>query len=269
MKIQRILVALDTSAHSLAALEASAELAAALGAELVGLYVEDENLRHLTRLPFAQEVDSVSGETRRLESSDVERHLRRQAEEVRRILERRAVRQRVQWSFRTARGSVAARIREAASEADLVIVGVRSRTPIHGPGSTTRALVSSEARVMILRQGARLDRAVRVVFDGSDAAREGLALARRLAARRQAELVVVLLPCEDPEVESMLDRELAEMEVPTRKVRLWRGDPQTVAAALARQTSGLVVIPRAVLGPDEARRNRFLGAVRGPVLLVG
>ena len=42
--IRRILVALDTSKHSLAALEAADELAAWLKAELFGLFVEDINL---------------------------------------------------------------------------------------------------------------------------------------------------------------------------------------------------------------------------------
>ena len=42
--IRRILVALDASPHSLAALEAASELADALKAELVGIFVEDVNL---------------------------------------------------------------------------------------------------------------------------------------------------------------------------------------------------------------------------------
>jgi nucleotide-binding universal stress UspA family protein len=50
--IRRILVALDASPHSFAALEAAAHLAAHLEAELFGLYVEDENLlRGADRFP--------------------------------------------------------------------------------------------------------------------------------------------------------------------------------------------------------------------------
>ena len=45
--IRRILVALDASPHSQAALQAASELAAALKAELVGIFVEDVNLLHL------------------------------------------------------------------------------------------------------------------------------------------------------------------------------------------------------------------------------
>ncbi len=42
--IRRILVALDASPHSQAALEAASDLADALKAELVGIFVEDVNL---------------------------------------------------------------------------------------------------------------------------------------------------------------------------------------------------------------------------------
>ncbi|MBK7177644.1 MAG: universal stress protein [Chloroflexi bacterium] len=56
MKIQRILVALDASPHSLAALEAAIDLAERLDAELQGLFVEDINLLRLAQLPFAREL---------------------------------------------------------------------------------------------------------------------------------------------------------------------------------------------------------------------
>ena len=42
--IRRILVALDSSPHSMAALETAVELAANLGARIIGLFVEEANL---------------------------------------------------------------------------------------------------------------------------------------------------------------------------------------------------------------------------------
>ncbi|MGB7837261.1 MAG: universal stress protein, partial [Terrimicrobiaceae bacterium] len=60
MNIRRILVALDASAHSRAALEAACELALGLDAELSGLFVEDINLLRLAQLPFASEISYPS-----------------------------------------------------------------------------------------------------------------------------------------------------------------------------------------------------------------
>ena len=71
--IQRILVALDASPHSQAALDAAATLAARVSAELQGLFIEDVNLLRLAELPFAREVGSFTATHRRLDARDLER----------------------------------------------------------------------------------------------------------------------------------------------------------------------------------------------------
>ena len=53
---RRIVVALDASSHSHAALAAAVALAGRLQAELQGIFVEDVNLLRLAELPFAREV---------------------------------------------------------------------------------------------------------------------------------------------------------------------------------------------------------------------
>ena len=52
--VHRILVLLDASAHSLAELAATADLAAATEVELESLFVEDIKLVRLAGLPFAR-----------------------------------------------------------------------------------------------------------------------------------------------------------------------------------------------------------------------
>ena len=58
---RRILVAIDTSPHGSAALEAAARLATELRAELEGLFIEDINLLRLAGLPFAREIQLGDG----------------------------------------------------------------------------------------------------------------------------------------------------------------------------------------------------------------
>ena len=50
-QMRRILVAVDASPHSLAALDAALRLAADLEAEIIGLFVEDINLLRLAGMP--------------------------------------------------------------------------------------------------------------------------------------------------------------------------------------------------------------------------
>ncbi|MGD9028912.1 MAG: universal stress protein, partial [Anaerolineae bacterium] len=56
LTIRRILIALDASSHSIAALRAAARLASSLEAELHGLFVEDINLLRAAGLPMAREL---------------------------------------------------------------------------------------------------------------------------------------------------------------------------------------------------------------------
>ncbi|MGI9243387.1 MAG: universal stress protein, partial [Verrucomicrobiales bacterium] len=64
---RRILIGLDSSPTSLRGLAAAAEMAARLDAELVGLFVEDDNLLRLARLPQSYEIGMQSARSRNLD----------------------------------------------------------------------------------------------------------------------------------------------------------------------------------------------------------
>lgn len=209
--IKRILVALDASTHSLAALEAAADLAAALEAELLGLFVEDENLLHLAGLPFAREVRSPSATSRQMSSERMEQDLRLQAAQARRALQAAAERVQVRWSFRTVRGQVTPSVLAAALDADLVAMG-RISQPVSKSsrlGSTARAATASVRRsVLLMQQGSDLSYPVLVTFDGSPAAWQALLAAARLAQAGDHDLGVLLLS-EEPETVSDMKNEIS------------------------------------------------------------
>jgi nucleotide-binding universal stress UspA family protein len=196
LTIRRILVALDASTHSLAALAAAAELAASMHAELLGLYVEDENLVHLAALPFASEVRSHSAVSKPVNSNEMEAALRLQASQARRALEAAATKANAKWSFQVVRGQVTASILAAALEADLLAMGrisrpLSSRTRL---GSSARAVMSGSGRsVLIMEQGSHLHYPVLATFDGSAAARQALTAAAQLAQSSGVNLNVLIL----------------------------------------------------------------------------
>jgi len=194
--IQRILVAIDASRHSLAALEAGADLAAHLEAELVGLFVEDTNLLRLAELPFAQEVGTFSANRRWLDPEQVERQLRAQAERTRRALAAQAERTQVHWSFEVTRGIVAAAVLTAAAEADLVILGRASHGAgtAKGLGSTARAVVfGATCTALVISQGRGLRLPVLVLYDGSRLGLKALAVAAGLVRGEDLHLVIFVL----------------------------------------------------------------------------
>lgn len=119
MSIRRITV-VQEAVQAARTLDAVAQAAAALEAELTGLFVEDVELLHFAGLPFAREIGAFSA--RALDVGTMERRLRSQAEEARRVLAAAAEGKPLRWSFRVERGSVPARVRSALAEADLVVL---------------------------------------------------------------------------------------------------------------------------------------------------
>lgn len=121
MRIRRVIVGLDPALQSRALLEAAAALAGSMEAELVGLFVENQDLLHFAGLPFAREVGYTSATRRALDVESMERSLRALAKEAQETLAAIAGRMPVAWSFRVTRGALAAELLAAVEEADLVI----------------------------------------------------------------------------------------------------------------------------------------------------
>jgi nucleotide-binding universal stress UspA family protein len=210
--IQRILVALDASPHSLAALEAAVALAADLHAELLGLFVEDADLLRLAGLPFARELGLYSTTPRPLDEPQVERELRARARRAEQALAAMADRAQVPWSFRVARGTIAAELLAAAAEADLISLGRAGLSPTgrRRVGSTARAVLSqTSGPVLIVRQGGRLRMPIVAVYDGSALASKALATAVRMAQGKEGELLV-LVAADDPYETERLQAQAAE-----------------------------------------------------------
>lgn len=197
IEFRRILVALDASKESLVALEAAAALAACLHAELTGLFIEDTDLLNLAAFPFSREAPALSRSGRLLEPEQLERDLRTKAAMARQALARTADAFQLQWSFRVARGRVAAELLAAAAEADLVAVGKGTR-PLSGQarlGRQTRVVAARSARSMLFAAVVSAPRAAALaaVYDGSAPARAALVLAAQLSERHGQRLLAVVL----------------------------------------------------------------------------
>ena len=193
--IRRILVALDASPHSMVALEAAAELAARLQADLLGLFVEDTALLHLADSPYAREILYPAATEAPLNRANMESKLKAQSEQARKALAAAAERSQIRWSFRTVRGEVTAEVLAAASEFDLLAMGKVgwSLGQQARMGSTARQLAMSAIPVLLLPEH-RLPSDARLLmrYDASPAARLSILAATQLAKPGAAELTVLL-----------------------------------------------------------------------------
>lgn len=188
LHIRRILVALDASQHSLAALEMAASMAELLHAELMGVFVEDINLLRVAQLPFVQEVRYPMARLREIDEARMTQQLRALAAQAERELSEIAAKRHVRWSFRIARGSVAAELLAASlqAEADMLALGRfgRSLVPQTLLGSTARVAVKqAKGPVLLMRAGVDLEQPLLLIYDGTAAARRALVLASLLVGK--------------------------------------------------------------------------------------
>ena len=183
-RIRRILIALDSSPHSLAALEAAIDLAARMEAQLAGLFAEGVELLRMADAPFARELLYPAAKEAPMNRAAMEHKLRAQSEQARKALATAADRAQVQWTFRTVRGQVTSEVLAAAGDADLLAIGktgssLKRRVKI---GSTPLELAIGGSTVLLLpahRAFANLP--LLVYYDGSPTARRALLAAAKLA----------------------------------------------------------------------------------------
>jgi nucleotide-binding universal stress UspA family protein len=272
--IRRILVALDASPHSQATLEAAAELAVGLRAELLGLFIEDTNLLKLAGSSFGWETGFFSASRRQLNTLEIERQLRAQASRVRRTLAIIAGRAQVPWSFRVARGDIAPELLTAASEVDLVILGKMggSLAGRRRLGSTARTvLAQATCLTLVLQQGARLRLPVVVVYDGSPAAHRALDASTHLVQGKNGYLTVFIL-ADEPGMARGLQTNVAkwlqQRGLEARYRWLVGGDVQRLAHLVKTEGCGVLVFPSQGSRLHNEMFLRLLDEVECPVLLV-
>jgi nucleotide-binding universal stress UspA family protein len=195
--VRRILVALDAAAHDPALLDAAAALAARLGAELIGLFIEDLDLLRSAELPFVRQVSFLTACAEELDAPTTERELRVMAERAERRLTAAAHQNQVKCSFRVVRGNVARELSAAAEEADLVIVEESARPlsrHLRVPAPCRDATLQVSRSVLLYRRGAETEGPICAIYDGSPEGDQALAMAAKLTADGGQGLEVLLVP---------------------------------------------------------------------------
>ena len=271
-EIHRILVLVDASRSSRAALDAAAELAGRHGAELVSLFVEESDLLRLAGLPFARELGTTSGTSRPMSRERLERRLQGEVAELRRRLTGLAARHALRWSLQVARGRADVEALARAAPGDLLVVGKTgwSRLPSQRLGSTPRNLVSkSTVSVMVYSRPAPTPQApIVALFDDPASGPRTLALATYIA-RSDADALTVLIP--EAHADSLLPEArrwlTAHGVEATLKPLPGHGPRDLSAVALREHLQALVIHRDSPLVAGEARQE-LLESLDAPVVIV-
>lgn len=274
-EVRRIVVALDASLRSLAALEAAADLAATWHAELVGLFVEDAELLRLASTPAAIRFLYPSGNEAPLTALFLESELHALAGQARRELAAAARRAGVRWSFRIVRGNVAAEVLLAAAEADLLTLGGGGWSIARrlGLGSTARAAIAGVRSSLLLVQSRVAPApAVLALYDRSADAARACRFAARLAAASSCRLTV-FLSSPSGAIERQMEGEVVRLVGRIRILLRFRwiasGDRNEFLHAVRSERGGMLVISNRSPLLDENLVERLLRETDHPLLLFG
>lgn len=270
-KFQRIVVAFDATPLGEVALEAAAGLAAALDAELSGLFVEDIDLMRMAELPFTRELGLVSAVIRPFGALDVERAFRLQAERTRALLESVASAHDLRWSFEVVRGQALAALKYL-SDVDVVVFGKGAHGYIGSVGIMPLAgFLGGEARRRRGRFRRLTLRPIALLFDGSRPAWRTLSVGFALAATAETRLTLLVLAENREEFERLRELAktwLAERGAAARFVWLRSREVASVVEAVTAEGAAALVWHDETARQDRRGFHALLSALRCPLVLI-
>mgnify|MGYP006291522595 CR=1 FL=1 len=193
-----VLVLLDTSPASEAALESAARLARHHQLELIALFVEDQDLIASAGHVFTREISLLSGQARPFDREILLARLARQRTQIEARLASLDRQGHLRWRLEVVTGPVIENIRQAARTAEWVVLGKAGWSAARGGrlGTTARQLIeTTHSRLLLWEEQPPSPKAAIVALIGdpntSDAVIE---TARQLALATDRDVRLLLLP---------------------------------------------------------------------------
>lgn len=205
-RIDRILVALDSSAANQNILRASIALASYFHSQLNALFIEDADLISAAELPFVREIVLGSPSGRAINAAGMERSIQLQTTQLRKLVASVAQQNQIDIAFNVLRGNVARTLCEASGQTDLLVIGKNSllQGKSRRVGSITRSVMSSvQCDLAVLHYGSNIERPVVTGFTGSTASLRAVSLAIDLAHEDHGQLIIILPATDDLKYEQL------------------------------------------------------------------
>jgi nucleotide-binding universal stress UspA family protein len=260
---RRITVTLDASESGRPPLETAARLAAILGAELEGVFVEDINLIRLSGLPFLRELRSWTIANEQISSQRMQRELRTLARRAEQMLERVARESGVPWSFQVWQGRPEAASLLQAFGAEILSLG-RVSTRV-----SSRMFAPARRPTVLSRETDTTS--ISVLFSGSEQAARAMATACSLARDMGARLTIMLPAFPAQALPALKEQTLAILKQHgqvARFVELAGVDAQSLKLAADAAGPGILITEAEHPLLQQVGLDQCLDALFCPVLLI-
>ncbi|MCR9212253.1 MAG: universal stress protein [Proteobacteria bacterium] len=222
---RRIVLQIDSSSHCRDTLRTATDIAALLGAELKGVFVEDHNVLSVGKLDFVREVSLSSRGARAIDSPTLETQLKAMARSARRQLQEIAKRRQVNLDFQTIRDAVDAEFRDMVAQSDLLITESTGRSHGRFPSSaqlTDQLPQISNRPTLYLKGGQSLASCFVLLCESAASADKMFPVALSLTNENEQELLFV--PC----IKNKFDMELLEKHL-VDLADAYEGDAQVIS----------------------------------------
>lgn len=269
---KEILVALDHSHHSRAALESAAAIAQLMQAKVHGIFVHDDRWLRVSKLSSLFEIDELTGSVTPIKRNSVEQEIRSLERSIRDYFNRIVREHELSQSWSSTEGAVAEKVLEASKQADIISIGSRGRSYSRHEkiGSTALSIIQKANKpVLILQDRHTLGSSPILVFDGSEQSLSSLSIAVDIARENESRLTIIDISKAFPSNgydKSDLRKELNN-DVETQIVKLDQPDMSKFLLLVNKLRGGLLILPKNKRFTNKKVMEYILGSVTSPVLL--
>ncbi|MDZ7690947.1 MAG: universal stress protein [Balneolaceae bacterium] len=272
---RRILVALDTSAHSRAALHAAAQLAKLAEAELKGLYVSDATWHRLGKLSLIKEISEITGESRSLGEEEMEKQSELIKKRIEDYLSKIARSSGISYSLNSVRGSIGEELLKAAEGVDLITIGRtgHSHKQEDKLGKTARYIIKhAQKPVLVLEQGLTIGNApIICIYDGTEQSQRGLKLALNLAKKQRNQLQIIGLANQSESIQNRnkeIEEHVQNAKVQVRLNLLNQDNIWNLTRMLNKMQGSLLIIPKNQPLIKDEWAGKIFNMAKCPMLLM-
>lgn len=246
IKMTEILVALDHSRYSRAALETAAFIAKVMEAKIHGLFVHDDQWLRLSNLPSLSEIDELTGQISPMDKESVEKEIRELEKAIKEHFELISRKHQLNHRWSTVKGAVTEKVLEAAKDCDIITIGSKGRSYFKPAklGSTAASIIrKADKPVLILNKSHQPGDPPAAVFDGSKQSLSGIKIAVELAKKHDRRAVVIDLSNAflSTEYENTV---LGKINTDVEIITLEKPDMARFLFLLNRLRSGLLILPK-------------------------
>ncbi len=254
---RRILVVFGGGSADAGLLRLLSTLIPKSGADLAGVFLEDQTLFRLAGLPFATEISRITSARRPLTAGELERHLKVQARRAERQLRSIAESLGLPWTFRTHRGPLRSAVSEPGQFDWLLL------------GTARQALVGEVRAPSHSRYGATAERVRPIaVLMESAASGAGPLEAGIDLAQDTGRPLLVFVTQKPAEAAGELAARLRSFGARAEIRALPQADPAAAAAAIRRASPAVLITREGPRGLDEDEIATLRRGLRCPVVVV-